>query len=137
VKKKKVWIVPCSGIGKTYGSVAREGAFIVAEDLRPAAAQIMPLALLVPEDGEARQGIKESESITIDGCKLACAEKVVAETGGTVAHALQVLDIFREHRDLKPAGIAQLNEGGKKLAAVLAERVSSLVDEIGKESEDA
>ena len=135
--QKKVWIVPCSGIGKTYGSVAREGAFIVTEDLRPATAQIMPLALLVPEDSEARQGIKESESITIDGCKLACAAKVVAETGGTVAHALQVLDVFRKHRDLKPAGIAELNEGGKKLAAVLAEKVSALVDEIGKEGQDA
>jgi uncharacterized metal-binding protein len=133
----KVWIVPCSGIGKTYGSVAREGAFIVTEELRPATAQIMPLALLVPEDSEARESIKESKSITIDGCKLACAAMVVAETGGTVAQALQVLDVFREHRDLKPVGIAELNEGGKKLAAVLAEKVSALVDEIEEERQDA
>jgi uncharacterized metal-binding protein len=137
VSKKKVWIVPCSGIGKTYGSVARESAFIVTEDHRPVSAEIMPLALLVPEDSEARERIKKSKSITIDGCKLACAAKVVAETGGTVAHALQVLDVFREHRDMKPAGIVELNEGGKKLAAVLAERVSALVDEIGKERRDA
>jgi len=137
VRQKKVWIVPCSGIGKTYGSVAREGAFIITEDLRPATAQIMPLALLVPEDSEARESIRESKSITIDGCKLACAAKVVTETGGTVAHALQVLDVFREHRDLKPAGIAELNEGGKKLAAVLAEQVSALVDEIEQERQDA
>ena len=137
MKQKKVWIVPCSGIGKTYGSVARESAFIVTEDLRPATAQIMPLALLVPEDSEARQAIRESDSITIDGCKLACAAKVVAETGGTVAHALQVLGVYREHRDLKPAGIAELNEGGKKLAAVLAAKVSVLVDEIEQERQDA
>ena len=137
MRQKKVWIVPCSGIGKTYGSVAREGAFIVTEDHRPGTAQIMPLALLVPEDSEARASIKETKTITIDGCKLACAAKVVAETGGTVAHALQVLDFFREHRDMKPAGIAELNEGGKKLAAVLAEKVSALVDEIEKERQDA
>ena len=137
MSKNKVWIVPCSGIGKTYGSVAREGAFIVTEELRPATAQVMPLALLVPEDSEARESIRESKSITIDGCKLACAAKVVTETGGTVAHALQVLDVFREHRDLKPAGIAELNEGGKKLAAVLAEQVSALVDEIEQERQDA
>ena len=137
MRQMKVWIVPCSGIGKTYGSVAREGAFIVTEELRPATAQIMPLALLVPEDSEARESVKKSESITIDGCKLACAAKVVAETGGTVAHAMQVLDVFREHRDLKPAGIAELNEGGKKLAAVLAEKVSALVEEIEKERQDA
>lgn len=137
MRQKKVWIVPCSGIGKTYGSVAREGAFIVTEDRRPGTTQIMPLALLVPEDSEAREAVKESKSITIDGCKLACAAKVVAEAGGTVAHAMQVLDVFREHRDLKPAGIAELNEGGKKLAAVLAEKVAALVDAIEKERRDA
>ena len=134
---KKVWVIPCSGIGKTYGSVAREGAFMVTEDLRPRATQIMPLALLVPEESEARESIRESRSITIDGCKLACAAKVVTETGGTVAHALQVLDIFREHRDLKPSGIAELNAAGNKLAAVLAEKVATLVDKIGKEGQDA
>ncbi len=137
MKKMKVWIVPCSGIGKTYGSVARECAFMVTEDLRSATAQIMPLALLVPEDSEAREGIREAASITIDGCNLACAAKVVAETGGTVAHALQVLDVFRKHRDLKPAGISELNEGGKGLAAVLAEKVSALVDEIEKGKQNA
>jgi hypothetical protein len=52
----------------------------------------------------------------------------VTETGGTVVHALQVLDIYRKHRDLKPSGIAELNEGGKRLGAVLAEEVAALVD---------
>ncbi len=126
--QKKVWIVPCSGIGKTYGSVARESAFIVTEDLRPERTGIMALSRLVPDGSDARADIKQSQSITIDGCKLACAAKVVAETGGSVAHALQVLDVYRAHRELKPAGIAVLNENGKKLAAVLAEEVAALVD---------
>ncbi|HYK90395.1 MAG TPA: putative zinc-binding protein [Acidobacteriota bacterium] len=125
---RKICIVPCSGIGKTYGSVAREGAFIVTEDLRPETTRIMALSRLVPDDSDVRVEIALAESITIDGCKLACAAKVVAETGGTVAHALQVLDVYRKHRDLKPAGIAELNEGGKRLAAVLAEEVAALVD---------
>lgn len=128
--REKVWIVPCSGIGKTYGSVARESAFIVTEDLRPESTRIMALSRLVPDNSDARADIKVSGSITIDGCKLACAAKVVAETGGTVAHALQVLDVYRAHRELKPAGIAELNEGGKKLAAVLAREVATLVDDM-------
>lgn len=135
--QKKVWIVPCSGIGKTYGTVAREGAFIVTEDLRPGATRILPLSLLVPDDSDARAGITEATSVTIDGCKLACAAKIVAETGGTVAHALQVMDVYRANRELKPAGIAELNEGGKKLAAVLAEKVAALVDEIEREGRGA
>ena len=31
----KVVIVPCSGIGKTYGTVSREAAYDLTEDLRP------------------------------------------------------------------------------------------------------
>ena len=136
MKQKKVWIVPCSGIGKSYGSVARESAFIVTEDLRPETTGIRALSRLVPDDSDARADIKCAKSVTIDGCKLACAAKVVAETGGIVAHALQVLDVYRAHRDLKPAGIAELNESGKKLAEVLAGEVAALVD-LMEEEHDA
>ncbi len=134
--QKKVWIGPCSGIGKSYGTVARETAFIVTEDLRPERTGIIALSRLVPDDSDVRADIQQSKSITIDGCKLACAAKVVAETGGTVAHALQVLDVYRAHRELKPAGIAALNEGGQKLAAVLAGEVAALVDSM-EEKHDA
>ncbi len=128
--KGKVAIVPCSGIGKSYGSVAREAAFAVTEELCPAKTRLLPLALLVLGEDEARAMLEESAAITIDGCKLACAAKVVTESRGTVAHKLQVLDVFRRHRDLKPSGIAELDENGKKLARVLAEEIEKLVGEI-------
>ena len=136
MKHQKVWIVPCSGIGKSCGSVARESAFIVTEDLRPETTRILALSRLVPDDSDGRPDVREADSIAIDGCRLACAAKVVAESGGTVAHALQVLDVYRAHRGWKPAGIAELNEGGKMLAAVLAEEVAALVDSM-KEKHDA
>ncbi len=134
---RKALIVPCSGIGKTYGSVAREGAYIVAEDLRPQSTQLVPLALVVLGDAEVHQTLAGSPAIAIDGCKLACAAKVVAESGGTVAHAIQVLDVYRRHRDLKPAGIADLNEAGRELAKALADEVSGLVDGIAAEEANA
>jgi uncharacterized metal-binding protein len=136
VTKKKVYIVPCSGIGKTYGSVARESAFVVTEDLRPERTAIMALSRLVPDDSDVRSDIRQANSITIDGCSRACAAKVVAETGGTVAHALQVLEVYRANKELKPAGIAELNEDGKKLAAVLAGEAAALVDSM-EENRDA
>ena len=125
---RKVVIVPCSGIGKSYGTVSREGAYVVTEDLRPDTTQLIPLSLLVLGDAQARADVSGAQAITIDGCKLACATKMVAESGGTVAHDLAVLDVYRRHRDLKPAGIAELNEGGQKLAQALAEEVVTLVD---------
>ncbi len=47
---QKVLIVPCSGIGKPTGTVSREAAYAVTEDLRPGQSQLIPLALLVLGD---------------------------------------------------------------------------------------
>jgi uncharacterized metal-binding protein len=128
--KQKVIIVPCSGIGKPYGTVSREAAYAVTEDLRPAQTQLVPLALLVLGDEDSRSVVAENPAITIDGCKLACAAKMVRQSGGTVAQEIAVLDVYRRYKDLKPLGIAELNEGGQKLARVLAEEVTTMVDGI-------
>jgi uncharacterized metal-binding protein len=135
--KRRTLVVPCSGIGKTYGSVARESAHIVTEDLCPASTSLVPLALVVLGDEDVREALAASPAITIDGCKLACAAKVVAGSGGSVARAVQVLDVYRKNRHLKPAGITDLNEAGHELARVLAEEVSDLADRVAAEDENA
>ena len=127
-KNQKVIIVPCSGIGKPYGTVSREAAYAVTEDLRSGQTQLVPLALLVLGDEQSRSVVAQYPAVTIDGCKLACAAKMVRQSGGSIAHEFAVLDVYRQHKDLKPLGIAELNEGGQKLAHVLAGEVSALVD---------
>ena len=127
---RKVVIVPCSGIGKTYGTVSREAAYEVIEDLRPESSQLVPLSLLVLGDKNARDVVAATLAITIDGCKLACATKMVQESGGQVAKEFAVLDVYRRNRKLKPKGIAELNEGGQQLARVLAEEVSEVIDSL-------
>jgi uncharacterized metal-binding protein len=134
---KRVCIVPCSGIGKTYGSVTREAAYIVAQELRPDTAQIVPLSLLVLGDEEACATIAGAPVITMGGCKLACATINVRQAGGTVAKEYAVLDFYRQHRQLKPQGIAELNEGGLALALALAEDVASDCDELSGGERDA
>ena len=129
-KNSKVVIVPCSGIGKSYGTVSRLAAYQVTEDDRPGCTQLVPLALLVLGDEEARAALAANPSVTIDGCKLACATKMVRECGGQVARDFAVLDVFRRYREFKPQGIAELNEGGQKLAGALAQEVSAVVDEL-------
>ncbi len=127
---KKVLIVPCSGIGKSYGTVSRVAAYQVTEDDRPESTQLIPLALLVLGDEESRAAVAENPAITLDGCKLACATKMVQECGGQVAKDFAVLDVFRRYREFKPQGIAELNEGGEKLADALAKEVDAAVDQI-------
>jgi len=134
-QNRHVVIVPCSGIGKTYGTVSREAAYIVTEDLRPEETQLVALSKLVLGDEAARSTIADHPSITIDGCKLACATKMVQESGGSIARDYAVLDVYRRYRQFKPQGIAELNEGGAQLAQALASEIAQLVDELKAEAE--
>jgi hypothetical protein len=131
---RKVVIVPCSGIGKTYGSVSREAAYDVTQDLRPDTTQLVPLSLLVLGDEATRAAVAGAPAITIDGCKLACATKMVKDSGGTVAKDYAVLDVYRRYRQFKPQGIAELNEGGQQLAQALAEEIAQDVDALTSNS---
>jgi len=131
---RRVVVVPCSGIGKTYGSVSRMAAYDLTQDLRPETTQLVALSLLVLGDEQARADVAGCPAITIDGCKLACASKMVAESGGRIAREVAVLDVYRRHRDLKPGGIAELNEPGRQLAKVLARELAEFVD--GLESQE-
>ncbi len=124
----RVIIVPCSGIGKTYGTVTRDAAYIVTEELRPDQTDIVPLSLLVLGDADARAAVKDAKVITMDGCKLACATVNVRQAGGEVAREYAVLDFYRQHRNLKPQGIAELNQGGEALARALAEEIAQASD---------
>jgi uncharacterized metal-binding protein len=117
-------VVPCSGIGKPFGSVSREAAYDLCEELRPGGTRLVALGKLVLGEPGARELVAKHPAVTIDGCKQMCAAKMVRESGGTVALEVAVLDVYRRHKDLKPEGIAELNPAGRKLARVLAEEVA-------------
>ena len=130
----KVVIVPCSGIGKTYGTVSREAAYDLTEDLRPENTQLVALSMLVLGEKSARCAVADNPAITIDGCKLACASKMVKESGGRLAQEIAVLDVYRRYKQFKPQGIAELNAGGLQLAQALAEEVAVTIDTLVSES---
>jgi len=126
----KVIIIPCSGIGKTYGSVSREAAYEVVENLRPEKTCLVALSLLVMGDEKTHDIMTEHPAITIDGCKLACATKMARASGGVVIKDYAVLDVYRRYRQYKPQGIADLNEGGIQLAHALAQEIALTVDSL-------
>jgi uncharacterized metal-binding protein len=130
----KVVIVPCSGIGKTYGAVSREAAYVITEDLRPADTQLLALSKLVLGDETARAIIAGNPAITIDGCKLACASKMVKASGGKVALEIDVLGVYRRYKQFKPQGIGELNAGGLQLAKTLAEETAATIDKLASEN---
>lgn len=126
-----VVIVPCSGIGKSFGSVSREAAYEVCENLRPTDTRLVALSKLVLGDRAAGEIVAQHPTVTIDGCKQMCAAKMVKQSGGNIAREATVLDAFRQHKELKPEGIAELNEAGIKLACALAADIAETVAKIG------
>ncbi len=132
--KSPIVVVPCSGIGKAFGSVAREAGYELCDELRPDTTQLVALSKLVLGDERARERVRRCPTITIDGCKQMCAAKLVRHSGGTIAREVAVLDAYRQHKELKPDGIAELNAAGKQLACILAKEIAVVVDELGREA---
>jgi uncharacterized metal-binding protein len=127
---QKVVVLPCSGIGKTYGALARETAYELAERVRPDKTVLTCLPLLVINDPAAKKLVTENPVITIDGCPRDCARKSLEAAGGNASEACQAIKFYVAHKDLKPEGLAQLNEAGRKLAKLAAEDLAQTVDRL-------
>jgi uncharacterized metal-binding protein len=98
--------------------------------MRPEETQLVALSMLVLSDENARAALAANPAVTIDGCKLACATKMVQESGGTVIQDFAVLDVYRRYKQFKPQGIAELNEGGLQLAEALGIEIAVVVDSL-------
>ena len=87
--KQTIVVVPCSGIGKSLGTVSRETAYELCENRRPETTQSIALSKLVLGDPQARERVSQNPAVTIDGCKQMCASKLVKYSGGTVAPGIE------------------------------------------------
>ncbi len=130
--KEPILIIPCSGIGKPFGTIGRDATFRVVDVLRKGKADTNCLSLLVMGDEEATRQIRESRCIAVDGCPLACAKKNIEIAGGEIAAYFRVMDLLRENRDLRPRQVTFLDKDGQKLSEMLAEKIASKVDELGR-----
>ena len=129
-KQKKALIIPCSGIGKAFGSVGREAAYIVTDELRLDSTDTVCLSLLTMGDEEARAKVRDCPTLTIDGCPKACARRNVEASGGTPSAEFRVVDVYRANRELKVDSVLQLGDNGRRLARILADQVAAEVDRI-------
>ena len=134
-RTKKVVVLPCSGIGKVYGALAREITYELMDRVRPGVAVTTCLPLLVIEDSDAIQLISDNPVITIDGCPKGCAHKSVEAQGVKAARTYQAIDFYKAHKDLKPGGIAELDAAGQQLAAIAADQLGPVVDDLAAEED--
>jgi uncharacterized metal-binding protein len=127
-----ILVIPCSGIGKPFGTISREATYSVVEDLKKDETDTVCLSLLVMGDEETRNLIKTHQCIAVDGCPAECSRKNIELSGGKLAAAFRVVDLLRQHRDLKTQNVTFLDENGKKLAGIMAQKIASKVDELNR-----
>ncbi|MFX1519358.1 MAG: putative zinc-binding protein [Promethearchaeota archaeon] len=129
--QKKVVILPCSGIGKVFGTVGRHATYIVVNKLRPETTTTFCLPLLQIGDKEALGLAENNFVISIDGCAKACSLKdIERSTGRTSDASVTVMDVFKKNKKLVTREVTFLDEKGKELAMKVAERVAEKVDKL-------
>lgn len=131
--KQTFIIIPCSGIGKAYGTICREAAYEVAEKRKPQVSRLLCLALLVKGDEEAISLLKENPAIALDGCAKRCAYKNIERVALKPPFSLTVMDLFRKNRDLNPndlnlGTVLHLEKGGNRLVDLLANEICHEMD---------
>jgi uncharacterized metal-binding protein len=138
MSEKKVYIIPCSGIGKVFGSIGRETTYIVVNELARDKAELECLPLIVKGKKEVIEKLKENKIIAIDGCPLKCSYNNVMEQVGKVDAQFMTTNIVKDNRELKPEpSIMPIGENTKILSRKLAEQVSQKVEELlEKEGEE-
>jgi len=137
MSEKKVFIIPCSGIGKVFGSIGRETAYIVVNELAKGKSALECLPLIVKGKKEVIDKLKLNKVIAIDGCPLKCSYNNLMENVGKVDAQFMTTDIVKENRDLRPeSSIIPIGEHTKQLSKKLAVKVSQEVDDLLKQNKE-
>ena len=127
---KKVKVIPCSGIGKVYGLMAREAVLKTVFELIPEKSETVCLAYIVTGDKDAKEKIEGFDCITVDGCPKMCASKNVSIAGGIVLEEIKVLDTVKEHKGKKFGSPTQLDTDGEAVISEIAEKIAKKINEI-------
>ncbi len=127
---RKVKVIPCSGIGKVYGLMAREAVLKTVFELCPEKSETVCLAYIVTGDKEVKKKIEGFDCITVDGCPKMCAAKNVSMTGGKIIEEIKVLDTVKEHKGETFGSPTQLNSGGEAVISEIAEKIAETINKI-------
>ena len=117
----RIKVIPCSGIGKVLGLIAREAALKVTRELLPEETESLCLAHIVTGDDEVVSKIEGQPCITIDGCAKCCAQKSVEAAGGNICNKHRVVDFMKSHRGEEHGTGTRLTADGWRFAGELAE----------------
>jgi len=128
----KIVVVPCSGIGKVMGLLARETALQVTAQMAPDITETVCLAHLVTGEEEAKAKVTGRACMTVDGCTAYCAAASVAAIGGNIQAKYLVLDEMRKHRGKNAGNGSALTADGWQIVDAFASQIVEKANELHK-----
>jgi uncharacterized metal-binding protein len=90
----RVAVMPCTGVGQVVGTIARQAAYRVCEDLRPEDTVLLCLPALVRGVQEDLDMAKDCPVVVIEGCKHGCAAHALALQGSRPAASVSVPQVL-------------------------------------------
>ena len=131
-EEKKVAIVACAGMEKSFGIVAMRAVFKAVENLRPNKAALIAIPPLIAGVKPYPNLVKTCPVIIVDGCAERCATKTIVKMGGRVKGRIMVIDGIKKY-GLTPDSPSDIGSNGEKLANKIAEDVVLLIDKFSEE----
>ncbi len=133
--KQKIAILPCTGVGQVVGTIARQAAYAVCDDLSPDRTCLVCLPALVKGVQEDIDMIRDYPVIVIEGCKERCATHALRLQGGTPSSEIFVPDVMKgTGLKMKREARRQLTEPEQQAANLVARQAVSLVEQLSSEA---
>jgi uncharacterized metal-binding protein len=124
--RKKVGIIACSGEERVEGTITRQAALRVLEQLRPDDTVTICLPLFLAGGAGDRAFARFHPTIAVDGCDKRCAARATEQYSGKPAASVVVTDLVVPDADLGSA--RRLSDAGWEAAKTVAKEIAHLVD---------
>lgn len=128
--EKKVGIIACSGEEIAEGTVTRQAALRVLQELRPEDTVTICLPLFLAGGEGDRAFARFHPTIAVDGCPLRCAARATETYSGKPAKSLVVSEFLAVKGFEPPAGRWRLNSAGQRAVEAMAAEIVLNVDEL-------
>jgi len=127
--ENKICILPCNGLDKSLGVIARQVALKVIEK-NPKIELICPV-LLNTGDANYENLIKTSKLVLIDGCMTRCATKLSEKQDSKIIMKILVPDMSKKFK-IKPCKTLTLDQQNEQLVDLISELI---VEDLNKTEE--
>ncbi|HEV56351.1 MAG TPA: hypothetical protein ENN87_02495 [Phycisphaerales bacterium] len=127
----KVAVLPCTGVGQVVGTIARQAAYRVCEDMRPEDTVLLCLPALVRGVQEDIDMVRQCPVVVVEGCQERCAAHALSTRGGSPSATVFVPDVMKG-KGVKISREARRQLSAPELAAVelVAKAVVTEVDHL-------